>query len=194
MKPSAVDLWFLPLGGCGEIGMNMSLYGHDGRWLMVDCGIGFDREAAGTRVITAMPDFIAARREQLLGLLVTHAHEDHVGAVADHWPQLRCPVYCTRFTAEILSRKLAEAGLLGTVPLREVEAGERFDLGPFDLEWVALTHSTPESQALIIRTAAGNVFHTGDWKLDPDPVVGEPLDTGRYRCIGDQGITAMVCD
>jgi ribonuclease J len=194
MTPSANDLWFLPLGGCGEIGMNMSLYGHDGRWLMVDCGIGFDRNAAETRVITALPDFIAARREQLVGLLVTHAHEDHVGAVAHHWPELRCPVYCTRFTAEILSRKLGEAGLLGATPVHLVETGETLHLHPFDVEWVALTHSTPESQALVISTAAGRVFHTGDWKLDPDPVVGEAFNVADYRRIGDDGILAMVCD
>ncbi len=194
MTPSASDLWFLPLGGCGEIGMNMSLYGHDGRWLMVDCGIGFDREAADTRIITAMPDFIATRRDQLVGLLVTHAHEDHVGAVADHWPELRCPVYCTRFTAEILSRKLAEAGLLGVTPVHVMETGERHSLHQFDIEWVSLTHSTPESQALVIRTPAGTVFHTGDWKLDPEPVVGEGYEASTYRRIGDAGITAMVCD
>ncbi len=194
MTPSASDLWFLPLGGCGEIGMNMSLYGHDGRWLMVDCGIGFDRHSADTRIITAMPDFIAARHDRLDALLVTHAHEDHVGAVADHWPELRCPVYCTRFTSEILSRKLGEAGLLGVVPVHVVETGERHSVSGFDIEWVALTHSTPESHALVIRTPAGNVFHTGDWKLDPEPVVGEVFDEARYRRIGDEGMTAMVCD
>jgi len=194
MTPSAGDLWFLPLGGCGEIGMNMSLYGHDGRWLMVDCGIGFDRHSADTRIITAMPDFIAARRDRLVGLLVTHAHEDHVGAVAHHWPELRCPVYCTRFTAEILARKLVEAGLLGIAPVQVVETGERHSLHAFDIEWVALTHSTPEAQALLIRTPAGTVFHTGDWKLDPEPVVGEVFDPLAYRRIGDEGITAMVCD
>jgi len=194
MTPSASDLWFLPLGGCGEIGMNMSLYGYHGSWLMVDCGIGFDRHSADTRIITAVPDFIAARRDQLAGLLVTHAHEDHVGAVADHWPELRCPVFCTRFTAEILSRKLAEAGLLGVTPVHVVETGERHRLGQFDIEWVALTHSTPESQALVIRTPLGNVFHTGDWKLDPAPVLGEAFDASLYRRIGDEGVIAMVCD
>ncbi|KZX55093.1 MBL fold metallo-hydrolase [Halioglobus sp. HI00S01] len=194
MTPSSKDLWFLPLGGCGEIGMNMSLYGHDGHWLMVDCGIGFDDESAETRIITAMPDFIAARRDQLVGLLLTHAHEDHIGAVADHWRELRCPVYCTRFTAEILSRKLADAGLLGVTPVHCVETGERHSLQPFNIEWVALNHSTPESQALVIHTPAGTVFHTGDWKLDPAPVVGDGFDASVFRRIGDRGITAMVCD
>ncbi|MEM1154352.1 MAG: ribonuclease J, partial [Pseudomonadota bacterium] len=121
-------------------------------------------------------------------------HEDHVGAVADHWPELRCPIYCTRFTAEILSRKLSEAELLGVAPVHIVETAERHSLGPFDIEWIALTHSTPESQALLIQTPVGKVFHTGDWKLDSDPVVGEPVDAAYYRAIGEQGITAMVCD
>lgn len=174
--------------------MNMSLYGHDGRWLMVDCGIGFDRDAVNTRIITAMPDFIAARRDALVGLLITHAHEDHVGAVASHWRELRCPVFCTRFTAQILSRKLEEAGLLGVTPVHLIETGERLDLAPFNVEWLALTHSTPESQALVIRTGAGTVFHTGDWKLDLDPVVGAPFDPRRLRDLGKQGVTAMVCD
>jgi ribonuclease J len=174
--------------------MNMSLYGQDGHWLMVDCGIGFDRHSADTRIITANSDFIAARRDRLVGLLVTHAHEDHVGAVAYHWPELRCPVFCTRFTAEILSRKLAEAGLLGITPVHVVETGERHSLKQFDIEWVALTHSTPESQALVIRTPVGIVFHTGDWKLDPEPVVGDRFDPSLYQRIGEAGVTAMVCD
>ncbi len=174
--------------------MNMSLYGHDGRWLMVDCGIGFDRNSISTRVLSATPDFITARRDQLDGLLVTHAHEDHVGAVAEHWPQLKCPVYCTRFTAEILSNKLREAGLLGVVPVHVINSGERHRLSHFDIEWIALTHSTPESQALVIRTPAGSIFHTGDWKLDPEPVVGARFNEDRYRAIGAEGITAMVCD
>jgi ribonuclease J len=204
MTPGSRDLWLLPLGGCGEIGINLNLYGHDGQWLMVDCGIGFERQAAATRVFTASADFIAARRDRLAGLLVTHAHEDHVGAVAIHWPALRCPVYCTRFTAEILKRKLAEARLLGSVPLHVVEPGARepgarepgarHALGPFDIQWVNLTHSTPESCALLLRTAAGTVFHTGDWKLDPEPVVGQPFDPAQLAAIGDSGVLAMVCD
>lgn len=194
MNPTADQLWFLPLGGCGEIGINMNLYGHNGQWLMVDCGIGFDRESRTTRIFTAVSDFIAARRDRLAGLLITHAHEDHVGAVAWHWPALRCPVYCTRFTAEILKRKLAEAGLAGRTPVRVVTPGERLPLGPFEVQWLDLTHSTPESQALLIRTASGNVFHTGDWKLDPEPVVGAGFDPAALRRIGDEGVLAMVCD
>jgi ribonuclease J len=194
VTPGTDDLWLLPLGGCGEIGINMNLYGHDGSWLLVDCGIGFDRESTTPRIFTANSDFIADRRDQLRGLVVTHAHEDHVGAVAWHWPRLRCPVYCSRFTSEILQRKLAEAGLAGRTPVHIVEAGDRQQLGPFDIEWVDLTHSTPESQALVIRTPRGNIFHTGDWKLDRSPVVGAHFDQAGLERLGDEGILAMVCD
>jgi ribonuclease J len=194
MTPSAKDLWFLPLGGCGEIGMNLSLYGHNGQWLMVDCGIGFDRNAIGTRIIAPSVDFIAARRQQLVGLLVTHAHEDHVGAVAHLWPELRCPVYCTRFTYEILRRKLIEAGLEKKVEVHIVAPRMRHRVGHFDIEWFGLTHSTPESQALMIRTPVGNLFHTGDWKIDRDPVVGAKIDEAALIALGQEGVLAMVCD
>jgi len=195
MTPDADDLWFLPLGGCGEIGMNLNLYGHDGRWLMVDCGITFERLSARTTQVQ-MPDpgFIASRRDRLCGLVITHAHEDHVGAVASLWPQLQCPVYTTRFTAEILRRKLLEAGLADAVPVQLVTPGDTRALGPFEVEWVNLTHSTPESQALVIRCAAGSVFHTGDWKLDSAPVVGARYPERRYRALADESILAMVCD
>ncbi|MFP6817622.1 MAG: ribonuclease J [Pseudomonadales bacterium] len=195
MTPGAEDLWFLPLGGSGEIGMNLNLYGHNGCWLMVDCGITFAGPGeSGPHVQMPDPQFIASRRQTLSGLVITHAHEDHVGAVAHLWRQFKCPIYTTAFTAEILRRKLAEAGLLGDVPIHLVNTGERLDLDVFDLEWVSLTHSTPETHALIIRTPAGNVFHTADWKLDPDPVVGARFDESRYRAMADQNILAMVCD
>ncbi|MFT6519178.1 MAG: ribonuclease J [Candidatus Azotimanducaceae bacterium] len=194
MTPSKKDLWFLPLGGCGEIGMNLSLYGHNGQWLMVDCGIGFDRTVVGTRIIAPSVEFIAARRQQLVGLLVTHAHEDHVGAVAHLWPELRCPVYCTRFTHEILRRKLLEAGLEKVVEVHIVEPRSRHHVGHFDIEWFGLTHSAPESQALMIRTPLGNLFHTGDWKIDPDPVVGPAINASEMIALGKEGVLAMVCD
>jgi ribonuclease J len=194
MNPSAKDLWFLPLGGCGEIGMNLSLYGHNGQWLMVDCGIGFDRGVLGTRIIAPAVEFIAARRQQLVGMLITHAHEDHVGAVAHLWPELRCPVYCTRFTYEILRRKLIEAGLEKKVEVHIVEPEMRHQVGEFDIEWFGLTHSTPESQALMIRTPVGNLFHTGDWKIDRDPVVGAKINEPALIALGNEGVLAMVCD
>jgi ribonuclease J len=194
MTPSAKDLWFLPLGGCGEIGMNLSLYGHHGQWLMVDCGIGFDRAATGTRIIAPSVEFIAARRQQLVGLLVTHAHEDHVGAVAHLWPQLKCPVYCTRFTYEILRRKLIEAGLEKVVKVHIMEPQQRHQLGHFNIEWFNMTHSAPESQALMIRTSLGNLFHTGDWKIDHEPVVGAKINQSALIALGNEGVLAMVCD
>ncbi len=195
MNPGPEDLYFLPLGGCGEIGMNMNLYGHAGAWLMVDCGVTFARPGApGPHVLMPDPRFIVERRDALSALLITHAHEDHVGAVAHLWPRLRCPVYATPFTAAILRRKLAEAGLLSRVPLRELAPGGRQQLGPFDIQWLDLTHSTPESQALLIRTPVGAIFHTGDWKLDPVPVVGANYSQPQLEAIAAENVIAMVCD
>jgi ribonuclease J len=195
MTPGHEDLWFLPLGGTGEIGMNFNLYGHDGCWLAVDCGVMFGNEHhPGPPVQMADPRFIAERRDALSALIVTHAHEDHVGGVAWLWNQLRCPVYTTGFTAEILRRKLAEAGLVERVPVHVVARGDRVKIGAFDVQWVGLTHSIPEPNALYLRTAAGNVFHTADWKLDPDPVLGESYDEAAYQSLSAEGVAAMVCD
>jgi len=198
VTPDHRDLWFLPLGGCGEIGMNMNLYGHDGEWLMVDCGVTF-RDADGTShsgFDVQMPDpaFIADQHGALGALLLTHAHEDHIGAVAHLWPRLRCPVHATPFTAEMLRRKLAERGLESRVPIYLVEPGDRYSIGCFDVEWVANTHSIPNPCALMIRTPVGNVFHTADWKLDPAPVIGHEFDEVRYRELGDAGVDTMICD
>ncbi|MEM9530565.1 MAG: ribonuclease J [Pseudomonadota bacterium] len=195
MNPESTDLWFLPLGGCGEIGMNMNLYGHAGRWLMVDCGVTFSRsDETGPDLQMADPGFIEARRDRLTALVITHAHQDHVGAVAHLWPRLQCPVYCTPFTAQILHRQLARAGLAGMVPVHIVAPGARLELEPFTVDWLDLTHSTPESQALLIHTEAGSVFHTGDWKLDPEPVVGPAFSENCYAQIADLNVKAMVCD
>lgn len=195
MNPTDEDLWFLPLGGCGEIGMNMNLYGHDGQWLMVDCGITFSHpNDPGPHILMADPQFITERRERLVALLVTHAHEDHVGAVAHLWPQLKCPVYCTAFAAAILRRKLIEAGLVNEVPVHVIRSPLRHHLGVFDVEWLDLTHSTPESQGLMVRTPSGSVFHTGDWKLDPEPVVGPNFAEAALQALGDEQVLAMVCD
>ena len=198
MTPSASDLWFLPLGGCGEIGMNMNLYGHDGQWLMVDCGVTFrdpdGTNASGHEIQMADPEFAVERRDALQGLLLTHGHEDHIGAVARLWPRLRCPVWANPFTAEMLRRKLGEFGLEGRLEPNIVNAGETTRHGAFEVEWVRNTHSIPDPCALAIRTGAGTVFHTGDWKLDPDPVVGHDYDRDAYERIGREGVDAMVCD
>ncbi len=198
MTPDTSELWFLPLGGCGEIGMNLNLYGHDGEWLMVDCGVTF-RDADGSKrsgfdVQMPDPEFISSQRDRLQGLLLTHAHEDHIGAVAHLWPRLQCPVWTTPFTAEMLKRKLAEHGLVAKVPVHIVAPGERHRHGVFDVEWIANTHSIPDPCGLAIRTPAGTVFHTADWKLDEQPVVGHHFDREAYRRLGDEGVTAMVCD
>ncbi|HTN11347.1 MAG TPA: ribonuclease J [Acetobacteraceae bacterium] len=195
MDASSGDLAFLPLGGTGEIGMNLNLYRYAGRWLAVDCGIGFGG-AEHPEVDVMMPDpaFIAERRDKLVGLVITHAHEDHIGAVAWLWPQLRCPVYATPFAAAVLRRKLGEAQLLNDVKLHVIPAGGSFELAPFKLQFIRMAHSIPESQALVIRTAAGTVLHTGDFKLDPEPLVGPPTDEAALQALGDEGVLAMVCD
>ena len=193
--PGDAELLFLPLGGAGEIGMNLNLYGHAGAWLMVDLGITFgDASTPGIDVIMPDPSFIEERRDQLVGLVLTHAHEDHIGAVAYLWDRLRCPVYATPFTAAVLRRKLAEAGLLERVPLTEIPLSGRFTVGPFAIELITLTHSIPEPNALVIETPVGRVMHTGDWKLDPDPLVGPTADEKALIRVGELGVLAMVCD
>ena len=193
------DLVFLPLGGTGEIGMNCYCYGlgpvDDRHWLMVDLGVKFgDESDPGIDVILPDVSFIASDRRNLVGLVLTHAHEDHLGAVAWLWPQLRCPVYCTPFAAQILALKLKEAGLDEVVPVKVVPAGQRFKLGPFDLEFIAVTHSIPEPTALLIKTKQGTVLHSGDWKIDPTPVLGAGMDEKRLRQIGEDGVDVLVCD
>jgi ribonuclease J len=206
MTPEQQDFWFLPLGGTGEIGMNMNLYGHDRQWLMVDCGVIFDKnndvdgEAMGNElrerphIQMADPQFIVERRQKLAGLVITHAHEDHIGAVPYLWQKLKCPIYTTKFTAEILRRKLTEVGLEGKVPVTIVEGHETLNIGVFNVQWVALTHSIPEPYGMVISTPVGKVFHTADWKLDKNPVIGQPYDQNSYQALAEQGIDAMVCD
>ena len=194
-EPGDNELLFLSLGGAGEIGMNLNLYGHAGSWLMVDLGITFgDDETPGIDVIMPDPTFIEERADTLAGLVLTHAHEDHIGAVPYLWSRLRCPLYATPFTASILRRKLAEVGLKDKAPITEIPLSGRFDVGPFDIELITLTHSIPEPNACVIRTGAGTVMHTGDWKLDPDPQVGPSTDEAALIRAGEEGILAMVCD
>jgi len=188
-------LWFLPLGGTGEIGMNFYLYGVDGRWLIVDFGIAFgDDSTPGIDVILPDPSFVEARIDAVEGLVLTHAHEDHLGALAYLWPRLGCPVYATPFTAAFLRLKLRDTDFGDRVDIREVPLGGSVELGPFALEFVSMTHSVPEPNALAIRTRYGTVVHSGDWKLDPDPMVGGTADVETLRALGDEGVLALVCD
>ncbi len=175
--------------------MNLNLYRCNGKWLAVDCGIGFGG-AENPEVEIMMPDpaFIAERRGDLVGLVITHAHEDHLGAVAHLWRQLRCPIFATPFAAAVLRRKLGEAQLQGDAKVTVIKPGGSFELPPYSLRFMPVTHSVPESQALAIRTPYGIVLHTGDFKLDPTPMVGPPTDEESFRALGNEGVLAMVCD
>ncbi|HYZ39208.1 MAG TPA: ribonuclease J [Stellaceae bacterium] len=188
-------LYFVPLGGTGEIGMNLNVYGYDGDWLIIDCGVTFgDDSQPWLEVVMPDPAFIAERREHLLGIVATHAHEDHIGAIPYLWRQLRCPIWATAFTASLLRAKLAEVGLADEVKIHVVPLSERFTIGPFDLELVTLTHSIPEPNAIALRTPVGTVLHTGDWKLDPDPLIGPTADEAALRRLGDEGVLALIGD
>ncbi len=189
------ELLFVPLGGAGEIGMNFSLYGCRGRWLAVDLGVCFgDDTTPGIDIMVPDPSFAVAIRDRLEGLVITHAHEDHLGAVVHLWPQLRCPVYATPFACEVLRRKLAEAGLESDITLREVAAGGRVEIGDFDIEFIRAAHSIPEAHVVAIRTPLGTLVHATDWKLDPDPLIGPETDGAALRRLGDEGVLAITCD
>ena len=191
------ELLFVPLGGAGEIGMNMSLYGYGDDWLMVDCGITFgDERTPGIDIMVPDIRFITENVDNLLGIVLTHAHEDHLGAVPYLWKWLRCPVYGTPFACSLLRRKLAEDGdgIEGAVPLREVPCGGGVRIGPFDIGFIPLAHSIPETQALAIKTPVGTVLHATDWKLDPEPLLGPVTDEAALRRVGDSGVIALMCD
>ncbi len=194
-RPPDDALWFLPLGGSGEIGMNLYLYGTEGQWLMVDCGVSFpDETTPGIEVI--MPDisFIVERRDALLGMVITHGHEDHLGGIEHLWPHLRCPVYATPFTLEMIRSRLAEAGLKGQVNLIELPINGTFELGPFKGEMIHVTHSIPETHMVALTTKHGTVLHTGDWKFDPDPIVGDLTNERRLKELGRHKLMALVGD
>lgn len=194
-RPADDALWFLPLGGSGEIGMNLNLYGTKGKWLMVDCGVTFgDDTTPGIEVI--MPDisFIAERKNDLVGIVITHGHEDHIGALEYLWGQLQVPIYATPFTAQMIRAKLADHRGMSKVRIIEIPLHGQFTIGPFGVEYVSVTHSIPESNMLAINTHLGSVLHTGDWKFDPHPLIGELTDEKRLREIGKAGVLALVGD
>ena len=189
------ELLFLALGGSGEIGMNVNLYGCQGKWLMVDCGITFaDPAYPGIDVILPDLQFIEERRGDLLGIVLTHGHEDHIGALPYLAEDLGVPLYATPFTAGLIRGKLEEEGNAARVKLKVVRAGEHLQLGPFGVDFVPMSHSIPEPNALLIDTPYGRVFHTGDWKLDAEPVLGTPATPEQLGAIGDAGVLALVCD
>jgi ribonuclease J len=194
------ELVLLPLGGAGEIGMNFNAYGFgppDARkWLVVDCGVLFGRETTSPGVDVIMPDirYLAERREDVLAIVLTHAHEDHIGAIGHLWPLLRCPLYATPFTARLIEGKLDEAGLRDRVRVKTVPLGGHLEIGPYTIDFVSITHSILEPNALAIRTPLGVVVHTGDWKIDPDPMLGATTDINALRKLGDEGVLATVCD
>lgn len=192
---SKKELLFLALGGSGEIGMNVNLYGCDGKWLMVDLGMTFaDPFYPGIDLVFADLDFVEDRLDDLLGVVLTHAHEDHIGAVPYFAQDLGVPLYATPFTARLVAEKLEEAGILDEVELNVIPNRGAFSLGPFDIRYVPLAHSIAEGNALVIDTPYGRVFHTGDWKLDDEPRVGVPATEDELTAIGDEGVMALVCD
>jgi ribonuclease J len=189
------ELLFLALGGSGEIGMNVNLYGTQGKWVMVDCGITFgDAHYPGIELVLPDLEFIEDRAEDLLGIVLTHGHEDHIGALAHLGADLGVPMYATPFTSGLIVKKLEEAGLLGDVDLHVIENEGSFELGPFGFRYVPLAHSIPEGNGLVIDTPHGRIFHTGDWKLDDEPQMGKPATAAELTAIGDEGILALVCD
>ncbi|TNE56916.1 MAG: ribonuclease J [Sphingomonadales bacterium] len=190
------ELLFLALGGSGEIGMNVNLYGCNGKWLMVDLGMTFSGDQyPGVDLVFADLEFIEDRVDNLLGIVLTHAHEDHIGAVPYFAGELGVPIFATPFTADLVMRKLEEAGLAKSVELNIIpdDHGD-FSLGPFNVTYIPLAHSIAEGNALLIDTPYGRIFHTGDWKLDDEPIIGEPTTEEELITIGDEGVLALVCD
>jgi ribonuclease J len=197
---AAAELVFAPLGGIGEIGMNLSIYGvDDGKrraWLIVDCGVSFASEEHLPGVDLILPDirYLLAERRNIVGLVLTHAHEDHMGALIDLWPRLNVPLYATPFAAALFeARRLSEPGA-PQIPVSVVPQGGRLELAPFTIDFINVAHSIPESNALAIRTPLGTVLHTGDWKIDPTPVIGAPTDEAKLSALGDEGVLALIGD
>jgi ribonuclease J len=194
------ELIFLPLGGSGEIGMNLNAYGYgppdQRQWIVVDIGVTFGREdqLPGVELVLPDPTYLEEERDNILAIVLTHAHEDHIGALAWLWPRLKAPVYATPFTAFLVREKLRERNLLEKVKLTEIPLKGALTLGPFEIDFVTLTHSIPEPNGLAIRTPLGLIWHTGDWKIDPDPLIGETTDEVTLRAMAEEGVLAMVCD
>ncbi len=197
MQLKKSDLYFVPLGGCGHFGANLNLYHYDGQWLAIDCGMGFaDERYPGVDVFLPDPSFIEEQGAgKLTALVITHAHEDHIGGVAYLWPRLKCPVYATPFTMEVLRRKISEVPYGSDIPLHEIPNQGKTTIGAFDLEWINMAHSIPDTSSLLITTQEGSILHSGDWNFDPKPMAGFTSDEKRLKEIGDQGnLLAYVGD
>ena len=195
LKKHHEDLLFVPLGGASEIGMNVNLYHLDGKWIMVDCGLGFAHDVPGIDMLAADISFIKAHKKDLLGIIITHIHEDHLGAVQHLWQELEAPVYTSDFAAKFLRAKLEEYAFGSRVKINVIDESKELKLGNFNIEFIGLTHSVPEMNALMIKTRHGNILHSGDWKFDPNPVLGKISEKEKIKEYGDKGeILALVCD
>lgn len=189
------ELYFIPLGGAEQFGVNLNAYGYQGKWLIVDCGMGFaDERFPGIDILLPDPKFIEQRKKDVLALIITHAHEDHIGAVAHLWPRIRCPIYAAPFTASVLRRKLSENPLCRDAEVIEVAFSEREKFGPFGVTFTPVTHSVPQTAALFIETDVGNVVHSGDWNLDPKPMLDDPTDPVPFQKFGEKGVLAYIGD
>ena len=196
---SKKELLFCPLGGSGEIGMNMNLYAYgdndDTKWIIVDMGVTFaDDSFPGIDLIYPDPGFIIDKRDDLLGIVLTHAHEDHIGSVSHIWPELKCKIFATPFTAVLVKEKFREKKIDITEYLQIVELNGKISLGPFNIDFVTLTHSILEPNGLSINTPVGTILHTGDWKVDPNPLIGNKIDQEKLKEIGKKGVISMICD
>ncbi len=196
---SKKELLFCPLGGSGEIGMNMNLYAYgdndDTKWIIVDMGVTFaDDSFPGIDLIYPDPGFIIDKKDDLLGIVLTHAHEDHIGSVSHIWPELKCKIFATPFTAVLVKEKFREKKIDITEHLQIVELNGKISLGPFNIDFVTLTHSILEPNGLSINTPVGTILHTGDWKVDPNPLIGNKIDQEKLKEIGKKGVISMICD
>lgn len=195
LKLNPDKLYFIPLGGSEEFGCNFNLYGTKGKWLIMDCGMGFaDHRMPLVDIVLPKPDFIEQFKNDIVGLVITHAHEDHIGAAPYLWPRLQCPVFCTPFTAEVMRRKLRDFPQSKKMPVTEIGPEKPLDLGPFHLEFVGITHSVPENVSTAIHTDSGIVLHTGDWNLDPNPQLGKATNQKEFKEIGKKGVLAYIGD
>jgi ribonuclease J len=193
--PLESEVLYVPLGGAGQIGMNMYCYGHAGKWIVVDCGISFAHDGLpGIELLMADPEFILEQRDNIAALVITHAHEDHIGAISYMIEELGCPLYATAFTAAMIRSRLEEAELSRKVKVHVIAPNQQFSVPSFNLRYVPLTHSIPESMGLLIETKIGTIFHSGDWKFDSKPLLGQPTDMAALTAIGDRGVLAMTCD